>query len=1078
MNTIYAWGYGDILKQVLEGVALLFDPSQGLLITLAKIVVLLGFVAVLLGYFSDYGQKDPLRIVKFYVLVIGVWTVFMQVKTTVQIQDLQMNQVYIVNNVPTAIAKPLAFYSQVQRSLARTVDLVFSHPQACQYSETGFLGCFSPVNASLGVRITDPYLLMSFNEFIQNCILTNIADGSLNAQQLYLSDNLIFLLGQNLHPSRFTKVYADNTCNYGSGGCSPCREGYEGYACTCCSPCREGYACTCSDAWGNIQGRIQTYAGSDATKYIASITGLTQNAVSQALSQAPPYLYGISQTGTALLSQAIAINHVYDAVRTLAPGVDVAVGSVQRQTEQMGITGAITGGKYLPVIRGVLTVLVVALVPALFIFLFTPLAKAFIVGFITLFNWLTLWVFGEAVMHSLFMAKLHSMGANIVQEGLKPLSMLVLPVIQNNAMDYLAMMGNFYWVIPVISFAVATGFSIYGFKAVAGATGGQISGRATAEGIAMSNFSAGQLSFNNQSFGNTSFGNFGAGGFSFGGYSAWTTSIGQHQAGHVRQAGDMVQITGGTLGGNASNVLAYANKDMTPFLAAQKILGDGAKVSNLEMRDGKITSMRVVGRNGETLDYDGAKLTFSKGNTTLAWSRTDDGKWVFDSSVSTVIAGQITDGQLRNLSESISKAQQIQEGLSKATTWEQKVAFILQNKEFFESGILSSFGKVFSSSTTWTKDALRNYLSSEDFKKAIEKSQGFREEKGVSWQDVSKKGWTVEGGANLGIGIGMGSGSGSGAPGVTGNVGVSGKVSAQYASFSAKEGKLYILGSDGKVYSLTFTDEMKKGLTESYLKSLTTSSGKAGKSERYGKRGTSTSSDSSHSTTTAEQEIYNLTKAITESLQEQYTSAKSQSAQVSASAITQWLNARKEEYVKQGMDEISAMAQAGRDFHDLKTRIDRGDMNALTELSNYLGNKLTLKPPPELGNVKTEVQGVERDIQEGKNNLTRLKLDFDERLNITHAQRQQASKKMPDPRKALNSDLIKEVGKNTKDALKLSVKLEPRFTGVGQWAKAQEYLLFEDLGNLNKWIQFQKAQNQYEEDKIEQNPTSYPRPVK
>lgn len=1053
MNTIYAWGYGDILKQVLEGVALLFDPSQGLLITLAKIVVLLGFVAVLLGYFSDYGQRDPLRIVKFYVLVIGVWTVFMQVKTTVQIQDLQMNQVYIVNNVPTAIAKPLAFYSQVQRSLARTVDLVFSHPQACQYSETGFLGCFYPVNASLGVRITDPYLLMSFNEFIQNCILTNIADGSLNAQQLYLSDNLMSLLGQNLHPSRFTKVYADNTCNYGSGGCSPCRE---------------GYACTCSDAWSNIQGRLQTYAGNDATRYIASITGLTQNAVSQALSQAPPYLYGISQTGTALLAQAIAINHVYDAVRTLAPGVDVAVGSVQRQTEQMGITSAITGGKYLPVIRGVLTVLVVALVPALFIFLFTPLAKAFIVGFITLFNWLTLWVFGEAVMHSLFMAKLHSMGVRLVQDGVKPLSMLVLPVIQNNAMDYLAMMGNFYWVIPVISFAVATGFSIYGFKAVAGATGGQISGRATAEGIAMSNFSAGQLSFNNQSFGNTSFGNFGAGGFSFGGYSAWTTSIGQHQVGHVRQAGDMVQITGGTIGGNASNVLAHASKDMMPFLAAQKILGDDAKVSNLEIRrgkemgDGMITSMRVIGKNGEVLEYDGAKLTFSKGNTTLAWSRTDDGQWVFDSSVSTAIAGQITDGQLRNLSETISKAQQIQEGLSKATTWEQKVAFILQNKEFFESGVLASFGKVFSSNTTWTKDALRNYLSSEDFKKALEKSQGFREEKGVSWQDVSKKGWVFDLGGKVGIGLGVGGGN---KIGPTGNVGVSSGVSVQAASFSAKEGKLYILGSDGKVYSLTFTDEMKKGLTESYLKSLTTSSGLSGKSESYGKKGTSTSSDSSHSTTTAEQEVYNLTKAITESLQEQYTSAKSQSAQVVASGITQWLNARKGEYVRQGMDEISAMAQASRDFHDLKTRIDRGDMNALAELSNYLGNKLTLKPSQELENVKEKAQGVKEDIQEGRERLLDLKLDSYGLFNNIHSQRQQKAQRMPDPSKALNSGLVKEVEKNTKDASKLSAELNPRFTGVELWAKAQLNLLFRDRGNLNRWAEIQEVQKQYEKDK-------------
>jgi len=75
--TVYAWGYGDVLENILRGIAWLFDPSGGLMVMLGKITILIGFIAVLLSYFGDYGQRDPLRILKFYVLAIGVWTLFM-----------------------------------------------------------------------------------------------------------------------------------------------------------------------------------------------------------------------------------------------------------------------------------------------------------------------------------------------------------------------------------------------------------------------------------------------------------------------------------------------------------------------------------------------------------------------------------------------------------------------------------------------------------------------------------------------------------------------------------------------------------------------------------------------------------------------------------------------------------------------------------------------------------------------------------------------------------------------------------------------------------------------------------------
>jgi len=57
--TVYAWGYGDVLENILRGIAWLFDPSGGLMVMLGKITILIGFIAVLLSYFGGLWTERP-----------------------------------------------------------------------------------------------------------------------------------------------------------------------------------------------------------------------------------------------------------------------------------------------------------------------------------------------------------------------------------------------------------------------------------------------------------------------------------------------------------------------------------------------------------------------------------------------------------------------------------------------------------------------------------------------------------------------------------------------------------------------------------------------------------------------------------------------------------------------------------------------------------------------------------------------------------------------------------------------------------------------------------------------------------
>ncbi|MFN3263310.1 MAG: conjugal transfer protein TraG N-terminal domain-containing protein [Aquificaceae bacterium] len=1028
MNTVYAWGYGDLLVKVLQGVATLFDPSAGLLITLAKIVVLLGFIAVLLSYFSDYGQKDPLRVVKFYVLVIGVWAVFMNVKTTVQVQDLQLQRVDVVQNVPVAIAKPLAFFSQVQKSLAGLVDTAFGTPDTCRYSTSGFIGCYLPVSSALGMRITDPYLLLSFNEFVQNCVLTNVYDGTVDLNTMMTSDNLLYWLGYNLHPARFTKVYANSECDYGSS--------------SGCSPCKGGYSCTCPDAWANIQGRIGQYANDDALKALSAGTGLAVNAISNALGTAPPFLLGIQQTGTALLTQTIVINQTYDALRSLAPGVEVAVGTGQRQAEQMGIANAILGSKYLPVVRGLITIIVVAFFPALFIFLFTPLAKQFLVGYITLFTWLTLWVFGEAVVHNLFMAKLSSMSQNIVSQGLKPVSMIYLPSLQGQAMDYLAMIGNYYWLVPTLAFVAATGFSIYGFKAMAtGATAQAVAGAGgeVAKLVATGSYSAGQVSWDNLTAGSRSLGNTSIGNTSFLNYSGLTSSVDRYQAGHTETLGDYTRIQGGTLGGNLSRVMGNV-KDATPYMVAMGLLGADARVSQMDIKNGDITSMKAVGDiNGQraTLDWDGSKFTLTVGNTPFVFSKdSKSGQFVLESDVAKGLGMTIGEAQSRSLQEKLSQAQQISKDLSQATSYEQVASILQRNAEFFEAGIQKQFGRIFSSQNTYTQNALRDYINSENFKQALEKSQGFQEERQLGWGEVAQKGVKV----NFGVG------TGGGIPFIKGGI------QAEDAVLNTQEGKLYVKGSDGKVYSLSLTEDMKRGLSNSYLKSLTTSSGLSGSDMHYGTKGTRVENSSSLDTKSAMQEVFRLSQAIQEGYTQEYATLTQQRAELARSGIVQWWNAKMDYYRGQGLSEEQAIKRVVSDWYDLKTRIDRGDLSAIQELTNFGSNQLSLKPPENLADVKERTSKVPEKVNEGQQRLENTRQNLLEQFGQLQWKREKKAKAMPNPAQAFNSGLAKGVEKQTSPAYSLPTDINLQLNNWRAWAEAQRQQLSAENQAVKKGV--------------------------
>ena len=951
--TVYAWGYGDVLENILRGIAWLFDPSGGLMVMLGKITILIGFIAVLLSYFGDYGQRDPLRILKFYVLAIGVWTLFMQVKTTVQIDDIQDNQSRVVQNVPYAIAYPLAFTSQVQKAVAQTLDQVFGLPDDCGYSKTGMLGCVGVVNSALSMRITDPYLYQSFNQFITNCVYTNILDGTYNLEDLQTSQNLLTYMGSSLHPARFTKVYADAECQWTDSGCSPCKAG--------CSM-------DCPSAYNYLINQLYNYANYQALNALAYATGMTTSAVSQALNTAPPYLLNVSQTGQSLLLQSIAMNHLGEAYlrwaeANLAPGVGYAVGVAQRQVEAQGISSYFVAGKYLPVLRGILIVLLAGFTSALFILLLTPMAVRALTGYMILFLWTILWSVGDALLNAIIHVKLHG-ATSFSSLGQGGLTLMTLPVVQQSAMDYISMAGQFYWMIPTLALLASTGFSIYAMNSLSGAVSSPAqSGTASASSqVAQGNLGGGNVSWNNQSFGNTDWGGWRWGNMAAGNTQEFNTGFGNINTmarSYVDKYGILWSGAGNNLTGyvygktlgevaqslKAGNYLkdSKSGRMLDDMLQAY---GEGAVVSMMEIRGGKLVGGAIALSNGGKVEFNPNMPDTGKtsiGGSEFVFKHGDNGEYIFEKASHQGINSSILQSYRKQLAEKLSVVNTLSEMAKFAEAYGMQwvVAKLFDkyknqgyrtSSEFF--GILEEFKRI-----------------AEAQKQAVSKGSGFTkgdkltikdgtQEKGEVGTEASA---TIKAKANVGM--------------------VSGEFSAKgYAK------KSHIITEETSHEKSSSMEEYFKRMAEK-LKSeeegFTGSGGSRASHGDYTDSGIARHDSRRQDETASVQQAIEELQALQKSLTKEFTEAQSLDVQVGTDIMTRYANQIYQIYRDAGYDPATAKAiteQAIRDMqeHMLKT----GDLSSLIAIGREYSEDL--KKPQELQEAQNQLQTVPQNIQEKK----------------------------------------------------------------------------------------------------------------
>lgn len=357
---IYTWGYSDIMRNMLSAIAGVMN-SYGFasVFKVAALLCLLVVSATLIvgGKFSaiSLGAKF-VAVVLLHVLVhtAPYDTYIFDVSRTTG--NAQMDATPVLGprgeKVPVIVALPLYMISSIEKglydvfkdNLSRTQGAIIVQNQRTLPITTSL----NLLMATSSYRVTNVNLNRSLDSFVTNCIVPGIISGYYDLDAMGKSSNF-FNEWQDVHRMRITNYYDKTRSD------------------------SDGWIINCQDAYARISSDLNKATGVNGTafKQIAGSLGLASDAaIHSQLGIIGKELLNYTGDAASLMRKAIAINsfdstYVSLAAEARVPMAGLNYGQVKAQeVARMNSTlSAIMAKKYLPLAKGYLSVIFVAVIP-------------------------------------------------------------------------------------------------------------------------------------------------------------------------------------------------------------------------------------------------------------------------------------------------------------------------------------------------------------------------------------------------------------------------------------------------------------------------------------------------------------------------------------------------------------------------------------------------------------------------------------------------------------------------------------------------------------------------------------------
>ncbi len=489
MWEIFAYQNSDSLFGIFNAIAAI-RGSDTYLSAMAG-VVFCGFIAALLAY-AFAPQK--LQGWQWLATVVLVYSILFVPRVTVGIVDKTGGApVKVVDNVPFGLAMFGGITSTVGNTITELFETAFqvipgnaNLPSEMTYQKNGLVFGNRLIRETGSVVFQDPNFRTDLINFIHNCTMYDLIDGTVDPTAFSRSDDVWSMMG-NPNPARFTTLTAAGST-------------------VTTDTCPNAYV----DLSARIPAQVSLIQGKLAfqlnpTLPAAAAASVIANQVQQAYIR--NNIANAAASAADIIRQNAVINAINDTSKIIGQKINdpasmvLAVGQAQAvaQTNAAWINNGKIAEQALPVVRNVVEALAYALFPLVVLLLFLTSGRETMMAlknYLGVLIWIQLWPPLYAILNymaSIYAASELSAAADI-GSGAKALSLLTASPIFSNAISSQAVVGYLTISIPFIAWAAIKRMENLGNALVGGLSGLQATTSSTSGAAANGNVNMGNVS--------------------------------------------------------------------------------------------------------------------------------------------------------------------------------------------------------------------------------------------------------------------------------------------------------------------------------------------------------------------------------------------------------------------------------------------------------------------------------------------------------------------------------------------------------------------------------------------------------
>jgi conjugal transfer mating pair stabilization protein TraG len=445
VDAIYAWGYGEDIKNILISIKF-FTANATYLIDIAIAI------GILLVMYRDTKEDNTDRIVKVIFLALVVSQLFFHTKKDYMVEDEVTNQAFAVTDIPIGIGELFSLFTTAERAITKAFESSYSTPNSLNYSQVGLGFSMSAHLATNNAMFIDGNAHETFMDYTTNCIASGMIDGQIN-KNLIASEDIV----ANIRVTGFeTLVYkSDGTVVQMS-----CQDSYDNY----------------------ILNYFQNESNSYIQNRIAAQMSLDPGTVDTALQDTSSLFFGVSKSGKDYVMQQMSRNMLKKGLNVMAmtTGGDtqalayssaLSSSTMENQWQQAGMMTQST----LPMIKAYLTSVILAITPLIALLSIMFADWKYIKMIITLLATLMLFSPLASVINYLIYLKLEKI-IPVMSQGLW-MPMLAMKDINSQIFSYINFLGYAAMSIPILAYSLVKA-SEQGFVTFMSSMGGTASGAA------------------------------------------------------------------------------------------------------------------------------------------------------------------------------------------------------------------------------------------------------------------------------------------------------------------------------------------------------------------------------------------------------------------------------------------------------------------------------------------------------------------------------------------------------------------------------------------------------------------------